>query len=1039
MKPLYNRVALFVVVGLTVAAGYFLLHYSEAASGLQVSGNELTMDGSAVVPRGFNMIGVLSPPGCTNGAGVAARDHFNQTEMNVAKSWDATLLRLQVSQSGLSTTNAGNLSTYLTQIENSVALARSNGFMVDVSMQDQSIGCGPAHPLPDSQTVTAWHNLASHLASDPDVMLELFNEPQNDESTAGWNQWQNGGSSPLANQGSTAVGYQTLLNDIRADGANNVVLADGGSFAEQLQGIPMLKDTATGRGVMYAVHPYYFTEPGGESSWQSRFGYLTSKVPVLATEWNYLATKCGTSAQTLAPTFLSYLQSHNIGVLAHALDALGTTVANWSYTPTQCGTSSGGSGAATKSYFASLPKQPTPKPSPTNTPTPTPSATPKPTPTPSTTTLPSPTPSSSPSPGGNSVTLIPTSDTYVDKDNPKTNYGNTDPLKTSDINNRALLRFKSDDVVPEGYVLSGVTLRLYVDTNAATSGGLQIHTISPNWVAGSTTWDNQPAWDSSVLATSATPKAGAWVSIPLPFDALAEDDDTTLGVSYSAVNAGVTFNSRENTSTPPQLIIAYTPTVTGDTTPPTPPSNVVATAASATTVNVHWGASTDNVAVAKYVVVRNGITIGSVPVGTTNYSDTTAQPSTKYTYVVRAYDTSNNESSPSNTSTVTTPAQTTKDTTPPTAPTGLNATLITASQINLSWTASTDNVGVVGYYVYQDGNKVATVPAPLTSFGESSLNAATTYEFFVRAYDAAGNVSANSSSLQVKTDSATSDPVVVAAGDISTGTTDGGNKQTSDLVLSLKPTAVITMGDNQYNTGSAADFAKYFAPTWGRFKNLIHPAPGHHEYYTDHTAAGYYSYFGAAANNASQPNCKSSCEGYYSFNLGSWHLIALNTNHYLTSPKAVCAFVACDASSAQVAWLKQDLANNTQACTLAYWSDPRWTSGTTHGSNPVIGPIWDALYAGHADLALNGHEHLYERFAKQNPQGQADPAGIREIIAGTGGNDLYPFGTPIANSQMRNDTSKGVLQLTLHSDSYTWQFVPATGTFTDFGTQACNK
>lgn len=284
------------------------------------------------------------------------------------------------------------------------------------------------------------------------------------------------------------------------------------------------------------------------------------------------------------------------------------------------------------------------------------------------------------------------------------------------------------------------------------------------------------------------------------------------------------------------------------------------------------------------------------------------------------------------------------------------------------------------------------------------------------------------------------DPVIAVAGDIETAGVQDAAGETAAVIERLHPTAVLTVGDNQYNNGSQAAFEKYFNRTWGRFKSLIHPTPGHHEYYLDHTASGYFTYFGAAANNASQPHCTASCDGYYSFDLGDWHLVALNTNHYRSGPKAVCAFVACAAGSSQVSWLKADLRANTKPCVLAYWSDPRWSSGTRHGSNPVMGPIWDALYAAHADLAVNGHEHMYERFGKQDPGGGADQAGIREMVTGTGGNVLYPLGSRIANSQRSNNTTHGVLDLTLHPHSYSWRFVPVSGeTFTDSGTTTCNR
>lgn len=302
------------------------------------------------------------------------------------------------------------------------------------------------------------------------------------------------------------------------------------------------------------------------------------------------------------------------------------------------------------------------------------------------------------------------------------------------------------------------------------------------------------------------------------------------------------------------------------------------------------------------------------------------------------------------------------------------------------------------------------------------------------------STASNGKAIRFNAPASSSDPYILAAGDISTSTTTGNSKTTSDIILSMKPTNVLILGDSQYDEGALSAYNSYFNPTWGRFKSIIRPAPGHHDYYTDTKATGYYSYYGAAANNASQPNCTSGCEGYYSFNIGNWHLIALNTNHQGNGPALnICLYIACNATSAQVAWLKQDLAANTKPCVLAYWSDPRFASGTKHGSNPNVGPIWDALYAGHVDLALNGHEHYYERFGKQNPSGQADPKGIREIISGTGGNVLYPFGPTIANDEVRNDTTHGVTQIVLHPDSYDWKFIPADGTFTDSGSAACNQ
>jgi len=200
---------------------------------------------------------------------------------------------------------------------------------------------------------------------------------------------------------------------------------------------------------------------------------------------------------------------------------------------------------------------------------------------------------------------------------------------------------------------------------------------------------------------------------------------------------------------------------------------------------------------------------------------------------------------------------------------------------------------------------------------------------------------------------------------------------------------------------------------------------GNHDYHTV-GASGYYTYFGAAASPL-DTNCTSDCKGYYSYNLGAWHIIALNSE------------IDHAAGSVQEQWLRADLAGNQNMCTLAYWHKPRFSSGTSHGNNSSFQPFWQALYDYGADVVLNGHDHEYERFAPQSPTGQADPTrGIREFIVGTGGAGLYSFSTIQPNSEVRNNTTYGVLKLTLHATSYDWQFVPIAGqTFTDVGSGNC--
>ena len=273
------------------------------------------------------------------------------------------------------------------------------------------------------------------------------------------------------------------------------------------------------------------------------------------------------------------------------------------------------------------------------------------------------------------------------------------------------------------------------------------------------------------------------------------------------------------------------------------------------------------------------------------------------------------------------------------------------------------------------------------------------------------------------------DAVVVAAvGDIacpptSTTTPDACRQMaTSDLLVGATPDAVITLGDNQYNNGESSNFNLSYDPSWGRYKAITKPSPGNHDYNTA-GAAGYYGYFGAAAGDPSK--------GYYSFNLGGWHIIALNSN---------CAYVSCSAGSTQEQWLRADLAANPAPCTLAFWHHPRFTSGTGHSNDISVTPFWQALYDYGADVVLSGHVHNYERFAPQAPNGAADSVrGIREFVVGTGGKSLYASGAGITNSEVRNGSTFGVLKLTLRPTGYDWAFTPEAGkTFTDTGSHACH-
>jgi len=275
------------------------------------------------------------------------------------------------------------------------------------------------------------------------------------------------------------------------------------------------------------------------------------------------------------------------------------------------------------------------------------------------------------------------------------------------------------------------------------------------------------------------------------------------------------------------------------------------------------------------------------------------------------------------------------------------------------------------------------------------------------------------------------DPVLVGAGDISSCNQDN-DAATAKLVnqvigSALGQVGVFTVGDNAYETGTDDEFHHCYGPTWGQFNDRTRPAPGNHEYKSGN-ADGYFNYFGA--NAAGDPS-----QGYYSYDVGSWHIIVLNTSDH-------CRQVACDEGSPQEQWLRSDLAAHPAQCTLAMWHDPLFTSGTTHGNAPWAKPFWDDLYKAGADLVISAHEHNYERFALQTPDGAPDAQfGIREFVVGTGGESHYAdYNSIRPNSEVRNAETFGVIRLVLHPDGYDWDFLPAYrgDTFQDSGSGACH-
>jgi len=264
-------------------------------------------------------------------------------------------------------------------------------------------------------------------------------------------------------------------------------------------------------------------------------------------------------------------------------------------------------------------------------------------------------------------------------------------------------------------------------------------------------------------------------------------------------------------------------------------------------------------------------------------------------------------------------------------------------------------------------------------------------------------------------------PVLLAAGDIAACGSEG-DEATAALLDATPHATVATLGDNVYERGTAEEFARCYAPSWGRHAARTRPSVGNHEYATGR-ASGYFGWFGAAAGDPAT--------GWYSYDLGSWHVVVLNSN---------CSAVSCAAGGTQERWLGDDLARSPAACTLAYWHHPRFSSGSTHGSTEAMAPLWATLYELGADVVLAAHEHHYERFAPLDASGAVDPErGIRSFVVGTGGRSHYGFGPALAGSEVRHTGTYGVLALTLRPDGYDWRFVPQNGrTFSDSGSGRCH-
>jgi len=669
-------------------------------------------------------------------------------------------------------------------------------------------------------------------------------------------------------------------------------------------------------------------------------------------------------------------------------------------------------------------------------------------------------------------TFAAVADARVLESNPTLNYGTLTRLDVDSPGEESYIRFTVSGV---NGTIQSATLRLFA-TNGS-SNGPAVHGTDNSWTETGLTWNNRPVATTGAIDNKSTITDGAWVEYNVT--AYVTGDGTYNFVFLADSTNGVTLYSREGTS-PPELVLTLStgPTSTPTNTPippatntptntatlgpsPTPTNTPTSTGlpvpSTSTSTPTNTGTPTNTptrtntptaTGIPTNTPIGTGITLAAAADArvlqsnpTTNYGtlnrldvDNPGQESyirftvsgvngTIQSATLQLFVTNGSSNGPSLYATDNTWTETGINWNNRPAPTTgviANVGAVTANtRAEYNVTAQVTGNGTYSFVLLPDSTDGATF---YSREGNSPPQLVLTFTSGATA-TATNTPTPGPSPTPTNTSAPTNTPssgsvVFVGAGDIA-DCSGAQDEQTAQLLDNI-PGTVFTVGDNAYPNGTAAEYNNCYGPTWGRHKARTRPAVGDNEYNSSSVAAGYFNYFGAAAGN---PN-----EGYYSYDLGTWHIIVLNSE---------CSRVGgCDPNSAQGQWLQADLAANPRACTLAIFHEPLFSSS---GVDSDMRDFWVPLYGAGADIVLSGHRHNYERFALQNPNGVADPGrGIRQFVVGTGGRSHSSFGTIRPNSEVRNNTAYGVLKLTLHPTSYDWQFIPIPGqTFTDSGTAQC--
>ncbi len=699
------------------------------------------------------------------------------------------------------------------------------------------------------------------------------------------------------------------------------------------------------------------------------------------------------------------------------------------------------------------------------------------------------------------VSFVSTEDAFIQSNTVDVNYGADPDLKVQNDAVRTMRSYVRFSVtgIPDGATITSATLKMFAPANGSAIGGA-IYRVTGAWTENTLTWTNAPAMGTILTSFPNPSKTATWTQATLPTGFVTGNGNYDVVIANTSPTDAIYFGSRE-TVNKPTLVLTWAaptpvPTVTPTDTPtPTPlvtpdvtptatptraPSPTIMPTATPTvmpspspdalpvvtgpltftstedayiqsnTVNVNYGADPDlkvqnDAARTMKSFVRFVVT--GIPAGSTISST-----SLKVLAPVNGSSISGQIFRPTgswNESTLTwanAPALGSAITSFP-----------NPSKVAL-WLEAILPAGTVtgnGTYDFAIAN---TSPNDAVYYGSREtvnkptlvVNVATTgTPTPTPTPTIAPTPTPTVTPSPTPTATPSADPVVAAAGDIACdpliASFNNGNgtsancraKATASLIASMSASAVISLGDNQYYCGSLAAYNASYDTSWGQFKSITYPAVGNHEYLTDggatpaestacnatnSMASGYFNYFGASAGDPTK--------GYYSYNKGAWHIVVLNSN---------CGEAGgCNANSPQYVWLQQDLANNPTQCTMAYYHIPVHSSGGRASIN--MKSMFALLYSKNADLILSGHDHTYERFAPQDANGVADPVrGIREFVVGTGGANHTTLAVRQPNSEVFDQSTYGVLKLTLHSNSYDWQFVPEAGkTFTDSGTTMCH-